>query len=98
MNKTVLDALLSGINKEIDELDDMINVLSSEQEVGMKNDIDVIINRRISFKDAKGMIIKASLDLDGKNENTMNTNEKRLLYKIVRTIIYFKNIFKKKVK
>lgn len=96
----IVEKFCELVDNEIDELTDIINVLSDEKTfiTGDTEAVDIMImkSRRGSFKTAKGMIMKASLEIDSvDNEKIMTVEEKKMFYKIVRIIMFFRKLFRK---
>ena len=99
-NKRFLKELNTQLDSEIEDLDELIDILSDEDSVTDVEDknLDVLIMevKRKSLSNVKGMIQKASLKIDGvDNEVLMTTDEKKVFYKLIRFMMFFRRIFKR---
>jgi len=99
--KRYLKVHSNALDTEINQLDEIINILSDENSItdveDKDSDIYMMKTRRNTFKDAKNVIRKASLEIDGlDNEVLMTSSEKKLFYKFIRFISFFRRIFKRK--
>ena len=104
----LLEVINRDFDKEIDELSELIEILSDSNSItdtdSLNVDIEIMEKRRGAFQDAKMMVYKASLKItDFDNEKLMTPEEKKWFYKLVRIIrfirrayLFFKDIFKKK--
>ena len=99
-NKRFVKELNCYLDDEIGDLDELIDILSDEDSVTDIEDknLDVLImeTKRKAFKDAKMMIQKASLKIDGvDNEAIMTSGEKKIFYKLVKFVMFIRRIFKR---
>ena len=79
------DFLLRGINKEIDDLNSMQSSFINYQESNVTEDVTIMRSKLNAFRDAKEMIIKASLDVEGlDNVVTMSPSQKKKFYSLSR--------------
>jgi len=91
--------ILVDIDKEIYSLEELIDIITDTKSVVDfsvdSTDVRVMKSRLSAFKDAKGMIQKLSIDVDGfDNVSIMTDGEKRLYYGLIRTILFFRRLFR----
>lgn len=91
----LLKIINRDIDAEIDDLNEIIDILSDDNSITDSDDIPIdikIMKTKVStYSNAKSMIQKASLkvnDLD--NEKIMTPREKRLMYRLVRIIRFIR--------
>jgi len=92
--------VLEALDKEISELDEIINILSDSSAItdseDKESDIYMMKIKRNTFKTVKGLIKKASLPVSGiDKEIMMSGDEKKLFHKIIKFISFFRRIFKR---
>lgn len=94
----LVDRIDSLIVKEIQELQELVELLSDDSTIAdadLKGDIGILTQKMKIYKNVRGMIKKASMgseDLDTKV--IMSLEERKLFMKIVRLMIRIRRIFK----
>lgn len=88
------------IDKEINDLTEILGILGDSGAVtntdNLNLDIQIMTARRASFKSVKGMIKKTSIQVVGVDKEViMSSDEKKVFYKLVRVIMFFRKLFKK---
>jgi hypothetical protein len=96
-----IEVLNNMLDKEVDELNEIINLLSDSKTMVDSDDLPkdtmVMTAKKNSFTAVKGMVKKASLQIEGvDNEILMNAQEKKVFYQLVRTTMFFRKIFRRK--
>lgn len=99
--QALIDKIIASINNEINELQEITDILSDDNSVtdtdDLNTDLKIMKAKSNAFKDAKLMVMKASLDVDSiDNEKIMTASEKRLFYKLVKLITFIRKIFRRK--
>lgn len=88
------------IKKEVDELTELIDILSDDASLvttdTKSKDVMVMEARKTSFDSIKGMIKKASIQVVGVDKEViMSKDEKKVFYKLVKFIMFFRKLFGK---
>ena len=94
--------LTDEVDNEIREISELIDMLGSSEiltddgdDNNLKRDIDIMKVKRSTFENVKGLIIKSSIQVEGlDNEITLNREEKKIFFKIVRLIMWFRKLFR----
>lgn len=94
MNKTEELLLLKDLNGEIADYEALFEAMGGVI-LGNNDDLDVdmkVIKSRLSgLKDARDMIIKASIEIEGvDNMLLMTMRQKKIFLKLVRIILWFR--------
>jgi len=102
MNKKdrLVNMLTIELQSEITDLDDILNILGDSDSIidsdSLSTDIKIMETKRNTYETIKLMIAKASLRIDGvENEDVMTRDEKHLFYKLVKITMRFRKLFRK---
>lgn len=91
--------LINEVEKEINTLDEIIGILSDDNSVVDSDDVNldlmIMKTKRNSFQNFKSMLLKASLKIEGvDNEKIMTAGEKKIFYKLVKIIAFIRKVFR----
>ena len=94
-----IEKLNNILDKEISDLNEIISIICDEDSLtdssSLDLDVTIMVNKRNTFVDVKRMVAKASLKIDTvDNEVIMTTGEKKIFYKLVKVIMFFRRIFR----
>jgi hypothetical protein len=98
-NKRFVNDLTEQLDKEINELDEIINILGDDGSItdsdDANSDLEIMKKKQNIYKDIKGMVKKTSLKMEGfDNEVMLNAREKKVYFKLIKFIMFFRRIFK----